>query len=76
MAAKKLVQRATTARARLQGCQPREWTQRQIAGDLLQRAFGGSARSCLWKRSRRAKRRVANWPRIRQLLDEYERETR
>jgi len=43
---------------------------RQIGAICCQRAFGGSARSLLMERSRRAKRRVANWPEIRQLPDE------
>src|SRR5260370_37765548 len=48
MAEKGLVRRDEKQRAHIyQAARPREWTQRQLAGDLLQRAFNGSARSLL-----------------------------
>src|SRR3974377_2031202 len=48
MAEKGLVRRDEEQRAHVYSVsRPREWTQRQIAGDLLQRAFGGSAKSLL-----------------------------
>src|ERR1035437_1153840 len=48
MAEKGLVRRDEKQRAHIySAAQPREWTQRQLAGDLLQRAFNGSARRLL-----------------------------
>jgi predicted transcriptional regulator len=53
---------------------PREWTQRQLAGDLLQRAFGGSAASLMLGAlsSRRASRKEL--AELRKYLAEYEAE--
>jgi predicted transcriptional regulator len=48
MADKGLVRRDEKQRAHIyQPAKPREWTQRQLANDLLQRAFGGSAKALL-----------------------------
>ena len=48
MAEKGLVHRDETQRAHVyQTARPREWTQRQLAGDLLERAFSGSAKALL-----------------------------
>src|ERR1700674_5189766 len=48
MADKGLVRRNEKQRAHIyEPARPREWTQRQLAGDLLQRAFNGSARSLM-----------------------------
>src|SRR5579872_2564988 len=48
MAEKGLVRRDEKERAHVyEASRPREWTQRQLAGDLLQRAFAGSAKSLL-----------------------------
>src|SRR5215467_3782024 len=48
MADKGLVLRDETQRAHIyQAAQPREWTQQQLAGDLLNRAFNGSASSMM-----------------------------
>src|ERR1700733_9490360 len=48
MAEKGLVRRDEKQRAHIyEAARPREWTQRQLAGDLLQRAFNGSARSLM-----------------------------
>jgi predicted transcriptional regulator len=49
-----------------------EWTQRQLAGDLLQRAFNGSAASLILGvlSARRASKRELE--EIRRLLDQYE----
>ncbi len=77
MAAKNLVQRDEQQRAHVyQSAQPREWTQRQLAGDLLQRAFGGSARSMLMGALSARKASRDELAEIRQLLDDYEKETR
>ncbi|MCX6609646.1 MAG: BlaI/MecI/CopY family transcriptional regulator [Acidobacteria bacterium] len=48
MLEKKLVIRDDSERAhRFVPSQPQEWTQQQLAGDLLQRAFAGSASSLM-----------------------------
>jgi len=77
MATKNLVERDEQQRAHVyKAAQPREWTQRQLAGDLLQRAFGGSARSMLMGALSARKASRYELAEIRQLLDEYEKETR
>ena len=77
MAEKGLVRRDETARAHVyHAARPREWTERQIAGDLLERAFNGSAgRLMLGALSARraSKKEVAE---LRRLLDDYEKGTR
>ncbi len=73
MAEKGLVRRDEAQRAHVyEASRPREWTQRQLAGHLLERAFGGSARSLLVGAlsARRASRREL--AEIRKLLEEYE----
>jgi predicted transcriptional regulator len=73
MASKNLVQRDERQRAHVyKAAKPREWTQRQIAGDLLQRAFGGSARSMLMGALSARKASREELAEIRKLLDEYE----
>ena len=48
MAEKGLVLRNEKQRAHVyEPAKPREWTQQQLAGDLLQRGFDGSARSLM-----------------------------
>jgi BlaI family penicillinase repressor len=48
MAEKGLVRRNEKERAHVYlAARPREWTQRQLAGDLLERAFNGSAKALL-----------------------------
>jgi predicted transcriptional regulator len=73
MAEKRLVRRDETQRAHVyEAARPREWTQRQLAGDLLERAFGGSASEMMMGAlaARRAtKKELAE---IRRLLDEIE----
>jgi predicted transcriptional regulator len=75
MTEKGLVQRNEQQRAHVyQAARPREWTQRQLAGDLIQRAFGGSAKSLVLgvlSTRKASKRELAE---IRKLLDEYQRE--
>lgn len=77
MAEKGIVERNEEARAHLyRASRPREWTQRQLAADLLERAFGGSAKSLVMGAlgSRRtSKKELAE---IRKLLDEYERDAK
>ena|ERR1700730_14678279 len=77
MTGKGLVRRNEKQRAHIyEAARPREWTQQQLAGDLLQRAFNGSAtRFMLGALSTRkvSKKEVAE---LRTLLDEYEKGTK
>jgi predicted transcriptional regulator len=76
MAEKGLVRRDEKQRAHIYSAsRPAEWTQRQLAGDLLQRAFGGSAKSLMLGAlsSRRASRQEL--AELRQFLEEYEKGT-
>ncbi len=77
MAAKNLVRRDENQRAHIYAAtKPREWTQKQIAGDLLQRAFGGSARNLLMGALSAKRATASDLAEIRQLLDEYEKESK
>ena len=77
MAEKGLVLRNEDQRAHVyQPARPREWTQRQLAGDLLHKAFEGSARNLMLgalSSRRTSKRELAE---LRELLDDYERKTK
>lgn len=74
MAEKGLVERNEEARAHLyQASRPMEWTQRQLAGDLLERAFGGSAKSLVIGALSARKTSKKELAEIRKLLDDYER---
>jgi BlaI family penicillinase repressor len=76
MAEKGLVRRDEKQRAHIYSAsRPAEWTQRQLAGDLLRRAFGGSAKSLLLGAlsSRRASREEL--AELRRFLEEYEKGT-
>ncbi|MBV8846839.1 MAG: BlaI/MecI/CopY family transcriptional regulator [Bryobacterales bacterium] len=73
MAEKGLVRRDEKQRAHVYAAsRPPEWTQRQLAGDLMQRAFNGSAKSLLLGAlsARRASKQELQ--EIRRMLDEYE----
>lgn len=76
MAEKGLVRRDDSQRSHVyEPARPREWTQRQLAGDLLDRAFGGSARGLLLgalSARRTSKKELAE---LRRLLGEYEKRT-
>ena len=73
MVEKRLVERNEEARAHVyQASRPREWTQRQIAGDLLERAFGGSAKSLVVGALSARKTSKEELAEIRKLLDEYD----
>jgi len=50
---------------------PREWTQRQLAGDLLERAFSGSAKALLVGALAARKATKEELAEMRKLLDEY-----
>jgi predicted transcriptional regulator len=72
MAEKGLVRRDERARAhRYRASRPREWTQRQLAGDLLQRAFQGSAKSLMLGALSAHKASQEELAEMRRLLDEY-----
>ncbi|MBZ5680992.1 MAG: BlaI/MecI/CopY family transcriptional regulator [Acidobacteriia bacterium] len=77
MTAKGTVRRNETQRAHVyEACLPAEQTKRQIAGDMLQRVFEGSASQLMLHAlaGRRASREEIE--EIRRLLDEYERTRR
>lgn len=77
MAAKGLVQRDESARAHVyKASRPREWTERQVARDLLEKVFGGSARNLVLGALSARKTSRKELAEIRRLLDEYEREER
>jgi len=73
MAEKGLVRRNEQQRSHVyEPARPREWTQRQLAGDLLQRAFEGSAKGLLLgalSAQRASKKELAE---LRKLLDDYQ----
>ena len=74
MAEKGLVKRDEKERAHVyDASRPREWTQRQLAGDLLQRAFAGSAKSLLMGALSARKASKKELAELRQMLEEYER---
>lgn len=73
MAEKGLVHRDETRRAHVYAAvKSREWTQRQLAGDLLERAFSGSAKALLIGALSARKASRAELAEIRKLLDDYE----
>jgi BlaI family penicillinase repressor len=75
MAEKGLVSRDEKQRAHIyRAAQPREVTQRQLAGDLLQRAFAGSARSLLLGALSAKKASKEELSELHRLLEEYEKE--
>jgi len=73
MAEKRLVSRNEQNRAHVyEASRPREWTQRQLAGDLLERAFGGSAAEMVMGALGARKASKKELAEIRRLLDEIE----
>ncbi len=73
MAEKGLVRRDEKQRAHVyQAARPREWTQKQLAGDLLQRGFDGSAARLLQGALSARKTTKAELAELRQLLDDFE----
>ncbi len=75
MAEKGLVRRDETERAHVyQAARPREWTRQQLAGDLLERAFSGSAKALLLGALSARKATRKELDEIRNLLDEYRKE--
>jgi BlaI family penicillinase repressor len=77
MAEKGLVRRNEEQRAHIyKPAKPREWTQRQLAGDLLQRGFDGSARTLMMGALSARKASKEELAEMRKLLEEYEKGTR
>jgi BlaI family penicillinase repressor len=77
MAEKGLVRRNEKQRAHIyEAAQPREWTQQRLAGDLLQRAFGGSSKNLLMGALSARKASKQELAELRKLLDEYEKGTK
>ena len=74
MAEKGLVRRDEKQRAHIyEAARPREWTQQQLAGDLMERAFSGSAKALLMGALSARKATKAELAELRRLLDEYRR---
>jgi len=74
MTEKGLVKRDEKQRAHVYAAaRPRQWTQRQLAGDLLERAFAGSASSLLVGALAARKASAAELAELRKLLEKYER---
>ena len=77
MAEKGLVRRDEKQRAHVyEAARPQEWTQQQLAGDLLRRAFNGSARSLMLGALSGRKTSRAELAELRNLLYEYEKRTK
>lgn len=73
MADKGLVERDEGRRAHVySAARPREWTRQQLAGDLLHRAFNGSAPDLVLGALSARKASREELDEIRRLLDEYE----
>lgn len=73
MAEKGLVKRDEKQRAHIYcAARPREWTQQQLAGDLLQRAFGGSAASLMLGALAAHRASPGELAELRKFLKEYE----
>ncbi len=72
MTDKGLVLRDETQRAHIyRATKPREWTQRQLAKHLLERAFGGSAKALLVGALSAQKATPEELTEMRRLLDEH-----
>jgi BlaI family transcriptional regulator, penicillinase repressor len=72
MAEKGLVRRNEKERAHIyETTKPREWTQRQLAGDLLERAFSGSAKALLVGALSAGKASKEELAEMRKLLNDY-----
>ena len=76
MAEKGLVGRDEKQRSHIyEAARPREWTQRQLAGDLLERAFSGSARGLMQGALSARKASKKELAELRRLIDDYEKGT-
>jgi BlaI family penicillinase repressor len=77
MAEKGLVRRDEKQRAHIyEAASPRESTQKQLAGDLLQRAFNGSAARLMQGALSARKASKTELAELRKVLDLYEKGTR
>lgn len=77
MTAKGTVRRNETQRAHVyEACLPAEQTKRQIAGDVLQRVFEGSASQLMMHALAGRKTSTEEIDELRRLLDEHERKWR
>jgi BlaI family transcriptional regulator, penicillinase repressor len=77
MTTKGTVRRNETQRAHVyESCLPAEQTKRQIAGDMLQRVFEGSASQLMMHALAGSKSSPEEIEELRQLLDQYERKAR
>ncbi len=77
MAEKGLLRRNEEQRAHIyEPARPREWTRRQLAGDLLARAFNGSAKALLMGALDARKASAKELAEMRKLLDDYRKGTR
>jgi BlaI family penicillinase repressor len=77
MAEKGLVRRDEKQRAHIyEAARPREWTQRQLARDLLDRAFSGSAKALLIGALSARKATKQELAELRKLLDEHSKEAK
>lgn len=77
MTDKGLVQRDDSNRSHVyEAVAPAEETQRQLVGDLLDRAFGGSAQQLVLRALSARKASSAELAEIRQLLDEMEKKAK
>ena len=73
MAEKELVRVDQTQRAHIyQAAKSREWTQRQLAGDLLQRVFSGSAKALYVGALSVRTASNSDLAEMRKLLDDYQ----
>ena len=72
MADKGLLLRNKKQRAHVyEAARPREWTQQQLAGHLLERAFSGSAKALLIDALSTKKTTKSDLAELRKLLDQY-----
>ena len=73
MSDKGLVRRDESQRSHVyRASRPRDWTQRQLAGDLLRRAFEGSAESLVLGALSAQKTSKRELDELRRVLDDYE----
>jgi BlaI family transcriptional regulator, penicillinase repressor len=77
MADKGLLLRDEEQRAHIyKAARPREWTQQQLAGHLLDRAFSGSAKALLIGALSAKKTTKSELAELRKLLDKYAKEAK
>src|SRR2546426_7455038 len=77
MSQKGLVRRDDSERAHVyEAAQSREWTQQQLAGDLLQRGFDWSMKNLMIGALSARKASKKELAELRKLLDEYEKRKR